>query len=85
MGYDAVGKIYIPTGDFWTFVSKYLPPGMASCYMSFNPNIEVGEGDEVIIDYAASTECHPHDWVTPPDFAKEQPAIALKTIKLDGT
>jgi hypothetical protein len=63
MGYDATGKIYIPLEEFWEFAAKYLPESGAEVSYGI-PHVE---GNDLEIDYAASTSCNPSEWTVRPD------------------
>ena len=68
MGYDARGKVYIPLDELFKLVAKYLP--CTHDYLQLNLDhmkVLVGN-DELEIEYAASSECDPADWATPPEW-----------------
>lgn len=81
MGYDGVGKIYIPLEDFNAFVMRYLPEKMHSQHvvLGYAPGNGISfTTTDMEIDYAHSTECDPHDWFKPPEFLKKKTQL-LKT------
>lgn len=62
------GKIEIPEVDFWEFVSKYVPDGFMYLYgiPKFNK-----ENKTMDINFAASSETDPRNWVEKPACIKE--------------
>lgn len=63
MGADGTGSIYIPLAEFWTFAQKYGPKLDGEVVYGV-PRIE---NDDLVIDYAFSTEAHPSSWAKKPD------------------
>jgi hypothetical protein len=81
MGYDVEGNIYIPLEEFWTFVSQYNPSekgGAESIYGK--PRIE---NNDLVISYAASTDCHPKDWAEKPKALKEWDEFKIEIKEVD--
>ncbi|CAK0739482.1 hypothetical protein CCP1ISM_10540001 [Azospirillaceae bacterium] len=65
--YDATGKIYIPLEEFWAFINKYH--GLKDTEIAYGvPHVE---GNDLVISYAASSECHPSSWAEKPECLKE--------------
>lgn len=64
---DAEGSIYIPLEEFWQFVSQYNQ--MKGCEMLYGVPRVVG--NDLVISYAASSECHPSTWAKKPVAALE--------------
>lgn len=62
MGADGTGSIYIPLAEFWEFVAKYSPDHHGETVYGV-PRVE---NDDLVIDYAFSTEAHPSTWETKP-------------------
>lgn len=60
--FDAEGQISIPLEEFWEFVNKYH--SLDHCEMALGVP-RVVDGD-LVIDYAASTECDPRQWAVKP-------------------
>jgi hypothetical protein len=62
MGADGTGTIYIPLEEFWAFAQKYGPRLEGESVYGV-PRVE---NDDLVIDYAFSTEAHPNTWATKP-------------------
>jgi hypothetical protein len=67
MGANGEGTIYIPLAEFWTFVEKYNP---AKCTETLFGVPRVVDED-IVIDYAFSTEDHPSSWAEKPKPASQ--------------
>lgn len=70
MGMDATGKVYVPLDDLFRFIEKYA--GIDTEFMQFNFNGMRVEHNDLVVDFAASSECHPDDWTEPPDWLKKE-------------
>lgn len=76
MGYDAVGKVYIPLEELQALYEKYCPALKGADYIRLgNPSTV---GDELVVDYAVSSECDPRDWSVPPEFLKKKADAVLE-------
>lgn len=62
MAHDGEGKIYIPLEDFWKFVQGYVPQSDAETVFG----VPQFTDEDVVVDYAFSTECNPAEWVKKP-------------------
>jgi len=78
MGMTSEGTVYIPLADFWEFVAKYNDTKMSEVAYGV-PRINTDNPHEMEIDFAASTEGHPMDWMEKPKAVKQW--IDLKTQK----
>jgi len=70
MGYDGKGTIYVPLVDFYEFLAKYHSTTTGEVAYG-PPRIQSG-AEDLEVDYAYSTECHPADWAEPPEFLKKK-------------
>ena len=68
MGYDAVGRIYIPAEEWYAFLTKFLPK--LDGETAFGRPV-VGPDGEIVVEYATSTEAHPADWQVKPSFLQK--------------
>lgn len=75
MGYDGIGRIYIPAEDFWKFVMSYVESGSAE--IAFGKDLQFVDG-ELVIKYAMSTSDYPTQWVRPPDFLVARKAVCTE-------
>lgn len=67
MGHRVEGEVYIPLEDWSEFVLKYAPK--TSGEVALGPPRR--EGPDIVVPYAANTECHPLNQSTPPEWAKK--------------
>jgi hypothetical protein len=67
MASDGTGTIYIPLAEFWEFVSKFSPRFDGESVYGV-PRVV---GDDLVIDYAFSSECHPSSWMRKPDAVRQ--------------
>lgn len=72
MGFDGQGKIYIPLEAWCEFVSGYAPSAKSGAEFSYAPPRI--EGEELVVDYAFSTDCHPSSWTLQPYWLKKPSA-----------
>ena len=64
MASNGQGTIYIPLDEFWSFVAQYAPKHGGEVLYGL-PRITAG-GEDLEVDYAFSTECHPDTWAAKP-------------------
>lgn len=63
---DGEGTIRIPMDEFYKFIDKYAPHIGGDYFRCYGiPRIDHGCQD-LVIDYAFSSECDPEDWAVPP-------------------
>lgn len=73
--YDAEGQISIPLEEFWAFVAKYHDLNGAEILYGV-PRVD--DKYHLVIDYAASTECHPSSWAVKPKVASQWEELEKK-------
>ena len=65
MGFTARGKIWIPEEEWTRFVLQFVSTGPAEVSLG-PPKIE--QGMDLVVPYAANTECHPSEETVPPEW-----------------
>ena len=68
MASDGEGTIRIPFDEFYKFVLGYAPKIADAETLIGIPRFEA---DDVVIDYAWSTSCHPAEWANEPEVLKQ--------------
>jgi hypothetical protein len=63
MAFDAEGSVYVPLDELWGFLKKFHPDFKGAEVAYGVPRVVDGD---LVVDYAAGTECNPGDWATKP-------------------
>lgn len=68
MGFVCRGEVWIPLDEWARFVLSFVSTGAAEVSLG-PPSIN---GDDVVVPYAANTECHPSQEAVPPEWERKK-------------
>jgi hypothetical protein len=83
MGMTCEGTIGIPLVEFWEFVAQQ-DHGVKSAQVSYGVPRVSADGDRLEIDFAASTEGHPFEWVKKPEAKLQWDEFKLRRTEIAG-